>query len=190
MTSTLPALSARQRRFVEEYVASANGTQAAIKAGYSPSTASVQASRLLAKDKIRAAIQVEAAPLREKLQITQERVVEETGKLGFSDLRDVARWNEEGLVLLPSDEIDADAAAAIKKITSRTTKRLTKSGDEVVMTYTTIELHDKVAALDKLAKLLGLYTERIDLEGDIDVIVFAPDDCNCDCVNGGSDDPH
>jgi phage terminase small subunit len=39
----------KQLRFVEEYLKDLNGTQAAIRAGYSARTAAVQASRLLTK---------------------------------------------------------------------------------------------------------------------------------------------
>ncbi len=42
-------MNAKQRRFAEEYVVDHNGTQAAIRAGYSEKTAKVQASQLLAK---------------------------------------------------------------------------------------------------------------------------------------------
>lgn len=37
----------RSERFCEEYLTDANGTQAAIRAGYSPKTANEQAARLL-----------------------------------------------------------------------------------------------------------------------------------------------
>ena len=51
-------MTKRQEMFCQEYVISGNGTQAAIKAGYSENTANEQAARLLAKvsiqDKIRA----------------------------------------------------------------------------------------------------------------------------------------
>lgn len=50
-------MTKRQEMFCQEYVISGNGTQAAIKAGYSEKTANEQAARLLAKvsiqDKIR-----------------------------------------------------------------------------------------------------------------------------------------
>ena len=42
-------LTAKQARFVEEYLVDLNGTQAAIRAGYSPKTAAATASRLLRK---------------------------------------------------------------------------------------------------------------------------------------------
>ena len=45
-------LSQKQIRFVQEYMKTNNITQSAIKAGYSPKTASVQGSRLLTTIKI------------------------------------------------------------------------------------------------------------------------------------------
>jgi phage terminase small subunit len=42
-----PVLTNRQRAFVNEYLVDLNGTQAAIRAGYAESGASVEASRLL-----------------------------------------------------------------------------------------------------------------------------------------------
>ena len=50
------ALTARQQRFVEEYLLDLNGTQAAIRAGYSAHTANEQAARLLANVSVRSAI--------------------------------------------------------------------------------------------------------------------------------------
>ena len=40
-------LNPKQKRFVSEYLIDLNAKQAAIRAGYSPKTAEVQASRLL-----------------------------------------------------------------------------------------------------------------------------------------------
>lgn len=50
-------LSDKQEMFCREYLVDLNGTQAALRAGYAKSGASVQASRLLANDKIRARVQ-------------------------------------------------------------------------------------------------------------------------------------
>lgn len=56
-------LTAKQERFVEEYVKDNNATQAAIRAGYSQKTAEVIASENLRKPKVRDAI----AKQREKI---------------------------------------------------------------------------------------------------------------------------
>ncbi len=57
-------LSPNQQRFCEEYVVDLNGTQAAIRAGYSANSAEMQASRLLTNDKVKS----EVKRLQEKLQ--------------------------------------------------------------------------------------------------------------------------
>jgi len=49
-------ISGRHKRFAEEYCVDQNGTQAAIRAGYSAGSARVTASRLLTNANIRAAI--------------------------------------------------------------------------------------------------------------------------------------
>jgi phage terminase small subunit len=46
------SLTAKQQRFVDEYLLDSNGKQAAIRAGYSPRSAEVQASKLLSKGKV------------------------------------------------------------------------------------------------------------------------------------------
>jgi phage terminase small subunit len=51
-----PEFSARQLAFISEYPIDQNGTQAAIRAGYSEKTANEQSARLLAKVSIRNAI--------------------------------------------------------------------------------------------------------------------------------------
>ena len=71
------ALNPRQDRFVDEYLLDGNGTQAAIKAGFSAATAAQQASRLLRNVKIQQAIAGRQRQLAEKRQWDRERVVAE-----------------------------------------------------------------------------------------------------------------
>ena len=49
-------LTAKQRRFVAEYLKDQNATQAAVRSGYSAKTAESQGSRLLSNARIRAAV--------------------------------------------------------------------------------------------------------------------------------------
>ncbi len=71
------ALNPRQDRFVDEYLLDGNGTQAAIKAGFSPATAAQQASRLLRNVKVQQAIGERQRQLAEKRQWDRERLVSE-----------------------------------------------------------------------------------------------------------------
>jgi hypothetical protein len=54
--AALAQLPAKRRKFVIEYLCDLNGTQAAIRAGYAPASASVQASQILSILKVRAAV--------------------------------------------------------------------------------------------------------------------------------------
>ena len=68
-------LTARQQRFVEEYLLDLNGSQAAIRAGYSEQTATMQASRLLTNANVAAAVINAQAKRAEKVQVTAEWVL-------------------------------------------------------------------------------------------------------------------
>lgn len=69
-------LTDKQARFVEEYLIDNNGTQAAIRAGYSPNTAESQASRLLTNAKVREAVEFGRDEIKQKTDITRERLME------------------------------------------------------------------------------------------------------------------
>lgn len=68
-------LTDKQKRFCQEYIVDLNGTQAAIRAGYSAKTANEQASRMLAKVNIQTYIQSLSDNITEKLEITVEDIL-------------------------------------------------------------------------------------------------------------------
>src|SRR5262245_23429570 len=67
-------LTAKQAMFVREYLTDMNGTQAAIRAGYSARTANEQGARLLAKASIREAIEKAQAERLQRLDIDADYV--------------------------------------------------------------------------------------------------------------------
>lgn len=69
------SLTARQTRFAAEYLIDLNGTQAAIRAGYSPKTANEQASRLLANVNVATEIQSQVKAREQRTEITQDYVL-------------------------------------------------------------------------------------------------------------------
>ncbi len=149
-------LNPRQARFVDEYLIDLNATQAAIRAGYSVSTAEQQGPRLLDHVGVAAAIEAGKAKRAKKLEISAERVLTELAKLAFSDVRKLAKWDSLRSELLPSDEIDDDAAATIESIAN------TESGVKLT-------LHSKTRALELLGKHLGLFVERVKIDNPEDI---------------------
>lgn len=89
MSETKPKLTARQRRFVAEYLISLNATEAAKKAGYSAKSARNQGSQNYAKLYIREAIdEALRVVLSNRQQTLKNKFVREIEKMAFSDIRD------------------------------------------------------------------------------------------------------
>lgn len=68
-------LTPRQQRFVDEYLVDLNGTQAAIRAGYSVSGARAHACKLLTNANIQAAISAAQAARQERTELTADEVI-------------------------------------------------------------------------------------------------------------------
>jgi phage terminase small subunit len=68
-------LPEKRRRFVEEYLIDRNGTQAAIRAGYSPKSATEQASCLLRVPNVAAVVKAASEETSEVCAITAEYVL-------------------------------------------------------------------------------------------------------------------
>ena len=69
-------LSPRHETFCHEYLVDSNGTQAAIRAGFAPKAAGVQAVRLLSTDKIRSRIDVLTQKAIRKAPFTAQDVLD------------------------------------------------------------------------------------------------------------------
>ena len=169
-------MNARQEKFVHLYILHANATQAAIEAGYSEKTAYSNGQRLLKNVEVKNAIEEEQANWRERIGITTERVLTEQAKLAFSDMRQLASWNEFGMQWRGSGEITDAAAACIKDLAMTRETRRDKNGDEIETVNLSLKLHDKKGALQDIAKHLGLFGKEsgdvnvnVNLNGEVDV---------------------
>jgi phage terminase small subunit len=158
-------LSGAQAKFVDEYLLDLNKTQAAIRAGYSPKTAGQQGNRLFKNAQIRTEIEQRIALRSAKVGIKADRVLEELGHIGFSDIRDVITWGGEGdnawTELKTADEIEPTAARAIQSIKIR---RRTEDHETHKVTTTEFEvrLHPKTVALELMARHLNMFAGEDD----------------------------
>jgi len=154
------ALNARQQLFAEEYAANPNATKAAIAAGYSARSAGQIGERLLKNDEIASAVEKAKAERLKRIGVNGDRVLEEFARLAFLDVRKL--FNSDG-TMKRLDEIDADVAAAIAGLE---VVALNNGDGEQVGTLRKIRLADKLSALEKLGKYLGLFKERVEVSGD------------------------
>lgn len=146
------SLTPKQSRFVAEYLKDCNGTQAAIRAGYSKRTANEQASRLLAKANIRGELDKRLLRISSKIEVTAERVLLERSRLAFFDVRKLLDSTGRPL---PINELDDDTAAAIAGIDVANVGNELMGIGEVLK----IKMADKNASLTALEKHLGLYKD-------------------------------
>lgn len=161
------ALSDVQARFVDEFLIDLDPGAAAERAGYANASTGRE---LLKKPWIRAAVDEAIAARRARVQVDQDAVIQELAKIGFANITDVMRWGEvqreidmpeagEGsklvikesaVMLMPSDMIPANVAAAIAEVSE------TKDGVRVKM-------HDKRAALVDLGRHLGVFSDNLNV---------------------------
>tara|TARA_R110001606_G_scaffold30344_1_gene93794 strand:- start:37595 stop:38209 length:615 start_codon:yes stop_codon:yes gene_type:complete len=166
------ALTPKQRRFVDEYLIDLNATQAAIRAKYSKKSARQIGEENLSKPDIQAAIAVRMKQREKRTEITQDMVLKELARIGFSDIRKIVKWGEteirvadgedgemmpfHGLALFGSDQVDDETAAAISEVSE---------GREGLK----VKLHDKKGALVEIAKHLGMFTAKGHGELDLEI---------------------
>ena len=82
MATKKAMLTARQQRFVDEYLKDLNATQAAIRAGYKATTAvAANAARLLTNVKVQEAIEARKQARVERVELEQDWVVNELRKV-------------------------------------------------------------------------------------------------------------
>lgn len=138
-------LTDKQKRFVDEYLVDLNATAAARRAGYKDPNIGRQ---LITKNNVSAEIQKRQEKLRGKLEITQERVLEELAAIAFANGADFATVNQNGIVrITPTDEVPEEKKKAVASI---------KEGQY----GTEVKVHDKVKALELLAKHLGMFDSK------------------------------
>ncbi|MGB3501033.1 MAG: terminase small subunit [Mesorhizobium sp.] len=156
MTIKQERLAPKRLRFVEEYLVDLNGTQAAIRAGYSKGTAKVTASRLLTDDNIARAISDLRSKMSAKLELTAEKVLSELAKIGFANMADYYRRDARGNLVVDVEALaDPEKAAAVAQIDMQTSA----DGTQTIK----LKLADKKGALVELVKHLGLLTEKSDV---------------------------
>jgi hypothetical protein len=81
-----------------------------------------------------------------RLGITPERVLEEYRRIAFANLSHIVHWSDTGMSFKPDGELDPDDIAAIAEIVESA-----KEGKPY-----RVKLYDKKAALDAIARYLGM----------------------------------
>lgn len=150
-------LTERELLFVQYYLSDANrnATQAAIKAGYSKTTARNIANQNLAKLHIKKYIHDQTTPILDALGADKNRLLKEWVKIGLSDITD---YLDEDWRIKSLSDISKNATGAIESVQVDEKILMTdeKSGGQVIDRSVKFKLHNKIKALTTLSEMQGL----------------------------------
>lgn len=149
-------MTRKQKKFCEEYLVDLNATQAAIRAGYSTESARQSGADNMKNPYIRARIEKAMADRSRRTGVTADRVVMELAKIAFVNAGDVIDADDATL----NPDAAPEDLAAIQSIKVKT------FGDDGVERE--IRLADKLKALELLGRHLGLFDDRLRVEGKLD----------------------
>lgn len=145
----------RKEAFAVQYMMDLNGTQAAIRVGFSAKTAAQAASRLLKDVKVQAKIAELTEQASKATGITIERTVKEIARCGFADINQIMRVTEDGVPV-----IDLRANGGKLPPNAKVRQRTIMGGDpndSMAVLDNDVEIQDKARYLDMLMKHLGGY---------------------------------
>ncbi|OUA60361.1 terminase small subunit [Bacillus thuringiensis] len=167
-------LTEKERLFCLYYVKYFNGTQAALKAGYSKDGAHVQASRLLRRERVSSYIKELKGELVENVFVEAMDVLKEYIKIAFADITNYVTFGQREVELEPEERTTVDEEG--KEVTEFITETrmmnfidLAESDmvDGSIITEVkqgrdgiSIKLADKMKALDKLSLYFDLFPDN------------------------------
>lgn len=174
-------LTPKQKIFCDEYLVDLNATRA-YKAAYKnikkDETAKASGSRLLTNVNVKDYIDKRMKDREKRTEITQDMVIQELSKIAFAKGTDYAKVVEKSYMkpilddqghkvdeeevfykdveVMETDNLTEDQKRAISSIKS------TKFG-------VSVETCDKVKALELLGKHLGMFTDKVEVNGNMNV---------------------
>lgn len=172
-------LNDRQQKFCDEYLIDLNATQAAIRAGYSEKTAYSMGQRLLKNVEIQNYISERKQDRVERTEITQDMVLKELALIAFSKATDYANVVEKTAYTQNKDGervpmLDCEGKpVTYKTVDAVITEELTEDQKRALASVKEgkngieIKPHDKVRALELLGKHLGMWTENLQVNGNV-----------------------
>lgn len=152
-------LTAKQKKFVEEYLIDLNATQAAIRAGYSTESAKEIGCENLTKPNVKAEIDKAIAERSRRTGINQDRVLRELAKIAFVNPNDVINFRDATVKMTSEENLAAIASIKVKEM----------PGEYGNATEREVKLYDKLRALDLLGRHLGMFKDKIEINGDMGV---------------------
>jgi len=147
----------RRERFAQLLAKGVVGRDAYTMAGFRPNSGNYV--RMKRMPEVEARVAEITGLAAESVGITIADVFAELGKIAFSDMRDM--FTSTGQVKRIED-LDDDTASALSSI-EVVTKRVAGGGPDEVEHVAKFKMHDKLGALEKIGKHLGMFVDKVAL---------------------------
>ena len=142
-------LTHKEKAFVDEYMFDLNAKAAALRAGYNMEQSPTE---LMARPHVNEAIEIKLAERSKRLGVSSDRIIAELAKIAFANIGDIVDPTNAA-VKHDVHEYDSSAISSIK----------VKTGEWG--TEREVKLYDKKSALELLGKHVGLFSDRLTLDG-------------------------
>lgn len=156
-----------QKRFCDEYLIDLNATRA-YKVAYprcrKDETANAASSRMLRNVKVQEYISKKQQEIEKRTEVTQDMVIKELAKIAFLDIRKL--YTENGQLKNIAD-IDSDTAGAISSLETLEEYEGYGEDREKIGDTQKVKLLDKTKALELLGKHLGMFKEKVTIDGNV-----------------------
>ncbi|HHB2941846.1 TPA: terminase small subunit [Bacillus cereus] len=161
-------LTEKERLFCLYYVKYFNGTQAALKAGYSKDGAHVQASRLLRRERVSSYIKELKGELVENVFVEAMDVLKEYIKIAFADITNYVTFGQKEVPVMGMfGPMKDESGNEITRIVNYVDLHEADMVDGSIITEVklgkdgvSVKLADKMKALDKLAQYFDLVPDN------------------------------
>lgn len=159
---TKGGLTDKQRAFAREYVHDFNGAAAAIRAGYSAKCAKRLASQAMKVPAVLAEIDRLTQAKAARADMKDDEVVEQLTNIIRADVRDVLEWGFSTVTQKDPAGNEAEfsipfvhpiASADLPRSISCAVAEVSQGKDGTFK----VKMHDKIAAIDKLMRHLGMF---------------------------------
>ena len=177
---TFNTLPLDHKRFILEYLKSYNASKAYLKF-HKKSTvkaAIANASRLITSDNIQKALREVSGVMLQGDVASAQELREFWTKTMRGSINDVCSWQDHSGLLFnkSSEEMDRDTARLIKKV--KVTEKTSAKGDFTEV-KTELELHDPLKASELLGRTHGMFKDKMEHSGSVDInsktTIYLPD---------------
>jgi len=151
-------LNLKERQFLVEYLVDMDVERACTAVGLRLR----QAQGMLGRRKVKRAVQLVLAEREARTEVTVDKIVKEYGKLGFANMGDYLDSTADGDPVFRYKYLTRDQKAALSEVTVEDYVE-GRGPDAREVKRVRFKLHDKKAALDSLARHLGMFVDRSEI---------------------------